>query len=237
MTNLSAFQSSAQSLDTEQFIDLITITTVNTSNNQLVDFRICNFLDATFGGLFYQKVPCKVAGFSKSGEDTEPRSSLTISDVALGNLLSLMGSVIDETYVVGSKVNIKRTQPRFLDGRPTSDPNQFFEFELRINGYQGEYMNQFVFNLVPYHSLERKKLPSRMYSRRCQWQLNSIDTPDPNCAAPLDKAFDINNNVISPSDPQILNKRACKKDLTACKLYHGHTLRFGGFPSVARSRN
>ncbi len=235
--SLNAFQSSTQSLEPEQFIDLITITTVNTITNQPVEFRICNFLDATFGGVTYQKIPCKVSGFSKSGEDTEPRSSLTISDAALGNLLSLMGSVIDETYVVGSKVNVKRTQPRFLDGQSTSDPNQFFEFELRINNYEGEYLNQFVFNLVPYHSLERKKLPSRMYSRRCQWQLNSVGAPDPNCGAPLDKAFDINNNPIDPNDPELLNKRACKKDLTACKLYHGHTLRFGGFPSVARSRS
>lgn len=236
MNNLSSFQSSTQSLEPDYFIDLITITTTDI-NNQAVFFRMCNFLEATFQGEVYQQIPCKVSGFSKSGEDTEPRSTLTVSDVGLGNLLSLMGSVIDGTYVVGSKVNIKRTQLRFLDNQPTSDSTQFFEFEMRINNYEGEYQNQFVFNLSPYYSLERKKLPSRVYSRRCQWQLNSLEAPDPNCAAPLDRAFDINNNPIDPNDPERLNKRACKKDLSACNLYHDHTLRFGGFPGVSRSRN
>lgn len=231
MSDLSLFQSSTQSLELDYFIDLITISTVDI-NNQPVDFRICNFLDATFGGVLYQKIPCKISAFGKTGEDTEPRSSLTISDAALGNLLSLMGSVIDETYIVGAKVNVKRTQRQFLDGESNADSTQFFEFEMRVNNYEGEYQNQFVFNLTPYFSLERKKLPARVYSRRCQWELS-----DENCSASPAVAFDINNQPIEPNDPERLSKRACRKDLAACKLYHGNTLRFGGFPGVARSRN
>lgn len=213
--------SSTQSLDTEGFIDLVTVTGYGFNT-----IRICNYDTVLFGGLLYEKFPCKVTGFSKSGEDTEIRATLVVSDIS-----GLVGDVIDNARIVGSAVNIKRTQPRFLDGAPNADPTQFFTFELRINQYEGEYQNQFQFNLVPKFSLERKKLPARTYSRRCEWQLNMPDRPDENCGAPLNVNFDINGNPTTDPD-----QRACKKDLPACKQYHGNTLRFGGFPGVSRIR-
>lgn len=213
-------QSSTQSLDTEGFIDLITIEGYGFS-----PVRICNYDTLLFGGQLYQKFPCKITGFSKSGEDTEIRASLIVSDVS-----GLVGDAIDNARIVGSAVILKRTQRRFMDDQPTADPTQFFGFELRINQYEGEYQNQFQFNLVPRFSLERKKLPARTYSRRCEWQLNMPDRLDENCAAPLNVNFDINGNATTPEN------RACRKDLAACKQYHGNTLRFGGFPGVSRIR-
>lgn len=228
-------QATTQSLEPEYFIDLITISTTNI-NNQSVNIRICNFLRATFGGVVYEQIPCQVSGFAKNGEDTEPRATLTVGDATTTDpnslLFSLMSTAIDENYIVGSHVNIKRTQYRFLDGQSHANSNQFFGFDMRINNYEGQYQNQFVFNLAPYYSLERKKLPSRTYSRRCQWKLNMPNEPDENCGARLDISFDLNGN--STTDPL---KRACRKDLTSCKQYHGHTLRFGGFPGVARNRS
>jgi lambda family phage minor tail protein L len=218
-------QSTTQSLDLEHFIDLITIEALKLDKT-VTTIRICNFLEGSFGGQFYQQFPCQISGFSKSGDDTEIRGVLTVSDIS-----GIAGDVVDAAYIVGSKVSVKRTQERFLDGKPTADSSQYFGFEMRINSYDGEYQNQFVFNLAPYYSLERKKLPARTYSRRCQWKLNMPQTPDENCGARTDIHFDINGNVTN------LENRACRKDLAACKLYHGHTLRFGGFPGVVRARN
>lgn len=206
--------SNSQKLDTEVFIDLINI------KNTGFDIKICNHGTVSFGGVTYQGFPCKVSSFSKSGESTEARASLTVSDIS-----GLVGDVIDNYSVIGSDVIIKRTQPMFLDGRQTADSTQFYELNLRINQYTGEYQNQFIFSLTPY-SLERKKLPARIYSRRCQWQLS-----DQNCQAPTNIHFDIFGN------PTTAANRACRKDLDACKQYHGNTLRFGGFPSVNRIRN
>ena len=206
--------SNSQQLDTEIFIDLITIT-----NNDF-NVKICNYGTVIFGGITYQGFPCKISSFSKSGESVEARASLIISDIS-----GLVGDIIDSYVVIGADVNIKRTQPMFLDGNATADSTQFYELNLRVNQYTGEYQNQFTFALTPY-SLERKKLPARVYSRRCQWQLG-----DENCQAPANIHFDIFGNVTTAGN------RACRKDLDACKQYHGHALRFGGFPSVNRIRS
>jgi lambda family phage minor tail protein L len=206
--------SNTQQLDTEIFIDLINI------KNQDFDIRICNYGTVSFRSSIYQGFPCKVSSFSKSGESVEARASLIISDIS-----GLVGDVVDNYFVIGADVNILRTQPMFLDGMPASDPTQFYELNLKINQYTGEYQNQFTFSLTPY-SLERKKLPARVYSKRCQWQLGDQD-----CQAPINLNFDIFGN------PTTAANRACRKDLDACKQYHGHTLRFGGFPSVNRIRS
>lgn len=204
----------SQRLDTEVFIDLINI------KNTGFDIKICNHGSVSFGGVAYQGFPCKISSFSKSGESTEARASLTVSDIS-----GLVGDIVDNYSVIGSEVIVKRTQPMFLDGKPTADSTQFYELNLKINQYTGEYQNQFIFALTPY-SLERKKLPARIYSRRCQWQLS-----DQNCQAPTNIHFDIFGN------PTTAANRACRKDLDACKQYHGNTLRFGGFPSVNRIRS
>jgi lambda family phage minor tail protein L len=203
-----------QQLDTEIFIDLINI------KNQDFDIKICNYGTVKFGNVVYQGFPCKISSFSKTGESVEDRASLIVSDIS-----GLVGDVIDNYFVIGADVNVKRTQPMFLDGNTTADATQFYELNLKINQYTGEYQNQFTFALTPY-SLERKKLPARLYSRRCQWQLG-----DQNCQAPFNLNFDIFGN------PTTTANRACRKDLDACKQYHGHTLRFGGFPSVNRIRS
>jgi lambda family phage minor tail protein L len=206
--------SNAQQLDTEIFIDLINI------RNQDFDIKICNYGTVSFSNTIYQGFPCKISSFSKSGESVEARASLIVSDIS-----GLVGDVIDNYFVIGADVNVKRTQPMFLDDKPTADSTQFYELNLKINQYTGEYQNQFTFSLTPY-SLERKKLPARVYSKRCQWQLGDQD-----CQAPINLNFDIFGNPTTPAN------RACRKDLDACKQYHGHTLRFGGFPSVNRIRS
>lgn len=206
--------SNTQQLDTEIFIDLINI------KNQDFDIRICNYGTVRFGNIIYQGFPCKISSFSKSGESVEARSSLIVSDIS-----GIVGDVIDSYFVIGADVNVKRTQPMFLDGEQTADSTQFYELNLKVNQYTGEYQNQFTFSLTPY-SLERKKLPARIYSKRCQWQLSDQD-----CQAPINIHFDISGN------PTTAANRACRKDLDACKQYHGHTLRFGGFPSVNRIRS
>lgn len=202
-----------QSLDSEIFIDLIQVKTPE------FDIKICNYGTVSFGGVTYQGYPCQLSSFGRSGESVEARASLTVSDIS-----GLVGNIIDSYSVIKAQVIVKQTLPMFLDGQPTADPSQFFPLLLEISQYTGEYQNQFVFSISPY-SLERKKLPARTYSKRCQYILGDDD-----CQAPIDKNFDISGSITTPAN------RACRKDLDACKQYHGHTLRFGGFPSVSRIR-
>ncbi len=202
-----------QLLDSEIFIDLIQVKTSE------FDIKICNYGTVSFGGISYQGFPCQLSSFSRSGESVEARASLTISDIS-----GLVGNIIDNYSVIKAEVVVKQTLPMFLDGQPTADASQFFPLNLEVSQYTGEYQNQFVFTLSPY-SLERKKLPARTYSRRCQYILGDDD-----CQAPNNRSFDISGNITTFAN------RACRKDLDACKQYHDNTLRFGGFPSVSRIR-
>ena len=202
-----------QSLDSEVLIDLIEIKTND------FDIKICNYGSVSFGGVFYQGFPCQIGSFSRSGESVEARTSLVVSDIS-----GVVGDIVDNYTVIKAEVNIKQTLPMFLDGQPSADSSQYFPLFLEISQYTGEYQNQFTFTLSPY-SLERKKLPARIYSKRCNYILGDSD-----CQAPTNKNFDIFGDETTP------DKRACRKDLDACKQYHGHTLKFGGFPAVARIR-
>lgn len=202
-----------QSLDSEVLIDLIQIKTND------FDIKICNYGSISFGGVFYQGYPCQLGSFGRSGESVEARTSLIVSDIS-----GLVGDIIDAHEVIKAEVAVKQTLPMFLDGQPTADSSQFFPLLLEISQYTGEYQNQFSFALSPY-SLERKKLPARTYSKRCQYTLSDSD-----CQAPTNVHFDIFGQTTTS------DKRACRKDLEMCKQYHGHTLKFGGFPAVARIR-
>jgi lambda family phage minor tail protein L len=216
------FSSEFQSLDVESPIDLVTL-----FGDGIPTTRICNTGTVGFGYLpdsseiFYLGYPFDVTWTSKSSEGTEPQSRLIISDIS-----GLVGERIDNfSGLIGSFVNVKRTLSMFLNDKPTADASQYIEFELRINTYAGAYSDSFEFTLIPSISLERKKLPGRQYLRLCQWQLG-----DQNCQAPITSSFDLQGN------PTTFENRACRKDLDACNQYHGHTLRFGGFPGVTRDR-
>jgi lambda family phage minor tail protein L len=214
--------SSLQSLDIESPIDLITVSGLN-----LPTARICNIGTVGFGydsgnPIVYQGISCEVGWTAESGEGTEPQSRLVISDIS-----GVVGQRIDNySGLIGASVNVRRTLSIYLNGQPLEDSSQFLEFSLRINQYVGSYSENFEFTLIPSISLERKKIPGRQYLRACGWR----ELSDENCQAPTNIHFDLQGNPTTPEN------RACRRDLDACKQYHGHTLRFGGFPGVSRDR-
>lgn len=204
----------AQSLEVEKPIDLFSLT--NPTVDDFPNYNFCNIDGVIFGGTVYSPVACKSNWVSKSSDTTEPEIKLFVGDTE-----GVVGAIIDNYGLIGAEITVKRTWSIFLDNSPASDPLSFYQFNMRINQYTGEYGYQFEFELIPLVSLERKKLPGRLYLRRCQWQLG-----DENCNAPSNINYDLAGNSTDAAN------RACGKDLDSCRRYHGHVLNFGGFPGV-----
>ena len=200
-----------QSLDVETPVDLFTVTNPFVTNFPVTNF--CNIENVSFRGVQYLAIACKVQWIPKDSEGL-PKTKLVVSDVS--------GAVrqLSENYgLLGARITVLRTWSPFLDNQPAADPSAYRQFEMRINQITGSYLREFEFDLIPTESLERKG--GRRYMRRCGWQLG-----DENCQAPTNVNFDLNGNPTSPAN------RACRKDLTQCRQYHGHVLRFGGSPNV-----
>jgi lambda family phage minor tail protein L len=209
---MAVIQEIVQDLNLENPIDLFTL-----SGQGMPTINFCNIGRVTFGGVIYQPVPCKVEWMSKTGEGSEPRVVLVISDVT-GDV----GDLIDNyTGLCGAELNVKRTWSIFLDGQPGANATQFTPFKMRVNQYTGIFSDSFEFTLMSSVTLERKKVPGRTYLRRCQYQLSS-----PECGASTVNNFDLAGN------PTTAANRACTKDPAGCIRYQGNTRRYGGFLGV-----
>lgn len=210
------FSSYIQSLDIESPIDLFTVSNPAIANYPAINF--CNVGSVSYRGVQYLPVACKVQWVAKDGESAL-QTKLTVSDTS-----GSVGNLIQNNGVLGATITAIRTYSPFLDNQPAADPLAYRSFQMRINQYSGAFKREFEFDLVPSETLDSKG--GRRYLRRCTWQLG-----DDNCQAPNNLNFDLAGNVCAPSD------RACRKDLTQCRQYHGHIKRFGGFPGVQwRSR-
>jgi lambda family phage minor tail protein L len=209
-------QQLVQDLNLEAPIDLFTL-----SGLGLPTIHFCNAGQVTFGGVVYQPIPSKVEWMPKSGEGTEPRVTLVVSDVD-----GHVGPLIDNhSGLVGADLIVKRTWSLFLDGQPGADPGQFTEFRMKINQFTGIFMDQFEFTLLSGVTLSRRKMPSRTYLRRCQWRLSSVE-----CGASTALNFDLAGNPCAAID------RACTHDPAGCVRYQGNTARYGGFLGVQTKR-
>lgn len=201
-----------QDLSLEAPIDLFTL-----SGLGLPTVHFCNVGRVSFGGVTYNPTPCKVEWMPKTGEGTEPRVVLVVSDVE-GDVAPLIDNY---TGLVGADLTVKRTWSIFLDGQPGADAVQFTEFRMRVNQYTGIFSDQFEFTLMSSVTLERRSIPGRRYLRRCQYQLSSSE-----CGASTVANYDLTGA------PTTANNRACTKDPGGCFLYQGNTHRYGGFLGV-----
>jgi phage-related protein len=204
-----------QGLDIENPIDLFSV-----SNSSVLNFpttNFCNVGNISYRGVQYLAIACKIQWIPKDS-DRAIVTRLSVSDAS-----NTVGTLINNYGVLGARLTVYRTWSPFLDNQPGADPLAYRTFEMRINQYSGSFGREFEFDLVPAESLEQKG--GRRYLRRCLWQLG-----DDNCQAPSNLNYDLSGNATSPAN------RACRKDLTQCKQYHGNIKRFGGFPGVQYRR-
>jgi lambda family phage minor tail protein L len=74
-----------------------------------------------YRGVIYQPLPVQTGGWELSATDTQPRPTLTVSNVT-SFFMSAVQSLGD---IVNAKVTRLRTLYKFLDGQPTADPNAY----------------------------------------------------------------------------------------------------------------
>lgn len=206
-----ALEDYIQSLDIETPVDLFTVSNPSITGFPVTSF--CNIGNVSYRGVQYLPIACKVQWLPKDGESAIS-TQLVVSDTS-----GSVGNLIENYGVLGALVTAIRTYSPFLDNQPGADPLAYRSFEMRVNQYSGAFKREFEFDLLPSETLDRRG--GRRYLRRCSWQLS-----DDNCQAPTNLNYDLAGNPCAPSD------RACRKDLTQCRQYHGHIKRFGGFPGV-----
>ena len=208
-----------QGLDVESPIDLYQLTWRG------INVYFTNFSGVYFGGIPYAPLPVEFNWAEVSSEGPAPGSRLVVSDVN-----SYLGSLIDGFGdFIGAILTVKRTWKLYLDNQPAANPAEFQgPLRLIVNQRTWEPGVQLELSCIGGADFQRRILPARGYYRRCQWILRSASYDDGNCQARIDIHYDLAGNPTSPTN------RACSKDLDACKRYHGHARRFGGFPGVRR---
>lgn len=80
----------------------------------------------SFGGLTYTSMPIISDGWEANSNGTQPRPTLTISNVNQ----TLLNAVITLGDIVGAKVTRMRTLAKYLDGGSSPDSNQFLQPEI-----------------------------------------------------------------------------------------------------------
>lgn len=213
---MATIQEVVQDLNVESPIDLFTL-----SGPGLPTYRFCNIGRVAFGGVIYLPAPGKIEWLTKSGEGTEPRLTMVMSDV-LGDIADLIDNYVG---LIGGFISVKRTFSIFLDGQPGANATMFTPLEMRINQYTGIFSSDFEFTLMSSTELGRKQIPSKTYLRHCQYILS-----DENCRASTVNNFDLAGNITTP------DKRTCSQDPAGCMRYQGNTRNYGGFLGV-QNRN
>lgn len=176
----------------------------------------------TWQGNAYSPWPVQVAGFARTGDDSQPSPTITVGNVD-GSISALCIALAD---MVGAKVKRHRTLAQYLDGQPTADPTAEMPVELwYIEQKTGEDKLQVEFTLSSVLDFGGRQLPSRqIIATLCQWQYRSLE-----CGWTGLRYYDRNN--LPTSNPA---QDACSRRVSGCKCRFGanNPLPFGGFPAA-----
>lgn len=214
---MSSLQEKVQSLDLDSPIDLFSITTAGAGG---VTIYFTNISGVVFGGQVYTPIPCEFEWLALTSEGAVPTSRLIISDVS-----GIIGAIAQSYNLIGATLTAMRTYTIFLDTQPSSDPTQFMAAKLRINKRTWDCGNTLELECITGFDIERRKIPSRSYLRRCSFLLS-----DENCRASTAIHYDLAGN------PTSAQNRACGKDTASCMRYHGTAWGrfYGGFLGASR---
>jgi lambda family phage minor tail protein L len=173
----------------------------------------------------YTRFAVQAKGFARSGRGTQPRPTLTGSNV--GGVLGAL--VRDNEDLVGAKVTRRRTFVKYLDavnfaaGNAQADPNVSFADEIYyIDRKASENGIEIQFELASAMDLTNAKLPKRQVTQNvCAWQYRSAECSY--AGGPVATVMDI----ITTDAAQDV----CGHRVASCKLRFGNnaTLPYGGF--------
>jgi lambda family phage minor tail protein L len=114
-----------------------------------------------YQGITYQPLPVQTSGWELSATDTQPRPTLTVSNVT-SVFMSAVQSLGD---IVNARVERLRTLYKFLDGQPTADPNAYINPVDVYWVYQKTTQNKHVISwqLATPAEAFSMQLPARQY--------------------------------------------------------------------------
>ena len=184
--------------------------------------------DITWNGNVYTASPIKMQGLEQTGEGTQTRPKIIVSNV-LGTFYNLNLQFQD---MVGAKITRITTFVKYLDaanfvgGNPDADPTQKMPDEIYfIHRKITENKNMVEYELASPWDVEGITLPRRkVLANICNWVYRS-----PECSyagVPVAKRDD------TPTSDSGLDD--CGKRIVSCKLRFGNEneLPFGGFPGA-----
>ncbi len=209
-------------LDTE-----VTMFEVSELGNQIGSetFRFCAYSGVVFNGYSYNPLPCQIEGIEYTSEGALPRPKLTVSDVQ--QLIS--GLIFLYDGLEGSRVTIKKTLRRYLDGQPDGGfglqkPEDTFVISQITQMVPGKYVE---FELAADFDFVDETMPRRICGKSCPWIYRGKE-----CGYVGTRMFTITNQ--GTLDPKL---DVCAKSITACQLRFGKNvpLPFGGFPGLSLS--
>ena len=213
-----------QELHQDTFIDLFEVSGYN-PDAPFDSFRFCNHSGVQFGGKAYTPIPCAIEMIEYTSEGQQPEPSLSVADPdgIITDLILLYNNM------EGAKVNIIRTQRRYLDGQPNANSTAIlteanFLIARREQHAPREAIN---FTLANPIEVDGAKLPGRICLRTCVWVYRDPDT----CGYTGSIRYTLSN--VPTLDPA-LDK--CSKSIIGCRLRFGENavLPFGGFPGLQR---
>jgi lambda family phage minor tail protein L len=219
--------SDVQKLASGNLIELFEIDATSIGGSLLRIVNDVNELssDIVWQGNTYTRFAVQAKGFARSGRGTQPRPTLTGSNV--GGVLGAL--VRDNEDLVGAKVTRRRTFVKYLDavnfasGNAQADPNVSFADEIYyIDRKASENGIEIQFELASAMDLTNAKLPKRQVTQNvCAWQYRSAECSY--AGGPVATVMDI----ITTDAAQDV----CGHRVASCKLRFGNnaTLPYGGF--------
>lgn len=177
LVNSQALNASTEALVSSAIVALYVIDATNIPGGTV--FRFCPQTDANnnpiiWQGNTYTPIPMDAKGFDIRGQGAPARPRLTLGNV--GGQITALCLILND--LVGAKVIRKRTQARYLDGRPGANPGIAFPDDVfHVEQKMGENKLAVEFELGTSMDVDDVELPKRqVIAGTCIWSYR-----DANC--------------------------------------------------------
>lgn len=171
-----------------------------------------------FNAREYTPIHLKSEGWQVTGTGTLPRPKLIVSNV----LLTFAAYINSFDDLVGAKLTRRRTLEKYLDGKPTANPNAEFAADIyRIRSMPQKTKTVAEFELTPYMDYEGIKIPKRQILRDfCRQTYRQYDSDTAtfdytNATCPYTGAYCYNRLGEYTADK---SKDNCGKSLSDCEM-------------------
>lgn len=121
-----------------------------------------DYTPISFNAREYTPIHMQSSGWQVTGTESLPRPTISVSNV----LLTFASYINSFDSLVGAKFTRRRTLEKYLDGKPTANPNAEFAADIyRIRSMPQKTKAVAQFELTPYVDFEKIKIPKRQILR------------------------------------------------------------------------